>query len=256
MSNDAERVQRRHASLEGRIGIVTGQSGGLGTAIARVLADAGATVYGFNRTISRESSHPGVTQVTIDVTDSQAVGARIREIGDAAGLDFLVNNAGVTVKRRAEEVTADEWRSVQEVNLDAVFTLCQAAYPYLRDSIHVGRIVSIASMAAHLGFSQVVPYAASKAAVGGLTRGLAVEWARDNILVNSISPGWFPSQINQQVLAEDGERERKILARIPLARYGDPEYVGDMTLFLLSDAARYITGQDFAVDGGALAQGF
>lgn len=256
MSTAAQSVQRRLASLEGRVGIVTGQSGGLGTAIARVLADAGATVYGFNRTVRAEADHPGVTQVEIDVTDARAVAARIREIGDAEGLDFLVNNAGATVKRRAEDIAAEQWRSVQQVNVDAVFALCQAAYPYLRASGHVGRIVSIASMAAHLGFSQVVPYAASKAAVGGLTRGLAVEWAGDNILVNSVSPGWFPSQMNQQVLAADPERERKILGRIPLGRYGEPERIGDMTLFLLSDAASYITGQDFAVDGGALAQGF
>lgn len=249
-------VVRRHTSLESRVGIVTGQSGGLGVAISRVLAAAGATVYGFNRTVRPEAVMPGVTQVQVDITDETATARAVREIGDARGIDFLVNNAGVTHKARAESVGTADWRGVQEANVDAAFRLCREAYPFLTNSRTVGRIVTIGSMASHLGFAEVVPYAASKAAVGGMTRGLAVEWARDNILVNTISPGWFPSAMNRSVLTNDPERERRILSRIPLGHYGDPEAIGDMTLFLVSDAARYITGQDFAVDGGTLAQGF
>jgi NAD(P)-dependent dehydrogenase (short-subunit alcohol dehydrogenase family) len=109
-------------------------------------------------------------------------------------------------------------------------------------------------MAAHLGFNGVVPYCVSKSAVLGLMRGLAVEWADDGILVNSIAPGWFPSEMSQKVL--DAERRKKILARMPLHRFGKPEELAAVVVFLLSPAASYITGHDLAVDGGALAFGF
>lgn len=114
--------------------------------------------------------------------------------------------------------------------------------------------MNITSMAAHLGFSEVVPYCSSKGAVLSMTRGLAVEWAQDNILVNSIAPGWFPSEMNRQVMDED--RKNKILSRMPLHKFGDPRDIGAMVCFLVSDEASYITGQDFAVDAGALAYGY
>lgn len=256
MSTPNEALAARLTSLAGRTGIVTGQSGGLGIAISRVLADAGATIYGLNRTVRPEAEHPGVTQVRVDITDAGATAAAVQRIGDAGGIDFVINNAGITVKDRAENISPAQFRSVQTVNVDAMFDLSARAFPFLSASPHVGRIVNIASMAAHLGFSQVVPYAASKAAVGGLTRGLAIEWAQHNVLVNSVSPGWFRTQMNEAVTATDPERTAKILARIPLGHYGEAENIADMVLFLLSDASTYITGQDFAVDGGALAQGF
>lgn len=256
MSAPQHELATRLTSLEGRVGIVTGQSSGLGMAIAEVLADAGAKVYALNRTVREEAAHAGVTQWSVDVTDEAAVAEAVRRVGEADGIDFLVNNAGATVKKRAEDLTTAQWRTVHDVNIDALFTLAREAFPYLSRSEHVGRIVSIASMAAHLGFPEVTPYCASKAAVLGLTRGLAIEWAQDNVLVNSISPGWFPSEMNRSVLEADPDRERRILARIPLGRYGDPQNIADMALFLLSDAARYITAQDFAVDGGALGKGF
>lgn len=109
-------------------------------------------------------------------------------------------------------------------------------------------------MAAHLGFSEVVPYWSTKAAVLGITRGLAVEWVNDNILVNSVAPGWFPSKMSQQVM--DEERKKKILNRMPLHRFGETKDIGAMVLLLLSDGAKYITGQDFAVDGCTLTYGY
>lgn len=244
--------------LEGRTGIITGASSGIGYAIANVLASSGARVYALSRTGAvkpgLEPSVEGVVHVKGDVTDYKEMDTLIRQIAGEDRLDFLINNAGITKKCRAEDFPAEDFEKIMRVNVHSVFRLCQLCYPYLKQSPYKGRILNISSMAAHLGFSEVVPYAVSKAAVCGMTRGLAVEWASDNLCVNSIAPGWFPSEMSAQVMTP--ERKAAILARMPLHSFGDPRDLGEMAKFLLGDGARYITGQDFAVDGGALAYGF
>ncbi|MGE4277648.1 MAG: SDR family NAD(P)-dependent oxidoreductase [Lawsonibacter sp.] len=244
--------------LEGRVGIVTGGSSGIGYAIANTLAQAGATVFALSRTGAVKEglapSAPGVIHVHGDVTDYAEMATLISDIANRHGLDFLVNDAGVTKKCRAETFPMEDFEHILQVNVSSIFRLCQLCYPYLKLSPHKGRIVSISSMAAHLGFSEVVPYCTSKAAVCGMTRGLAVEWANDNLCVNSIAPGWFPSEMSKQVMTP--ERKAAILARMPVHAFGDTRDLGEMAKFLLSDGAQYITGQDFAVDGGALAFGF
>lgn len=242
-------------SLEGRVGIVTGASSGIGLGIAKVLADAGAKIYDLSVSVESEHPHPGVTSIQVDITDTAQVKAIVENIVTEEGkLDFLINNAGITRRQRAEDVDQAFWDKIHAINVDAVFRLAQICYPYLKKSKYVGRIVSIASMASYMGFSEVVPYCSTKSAVRGITRGLAVEWVHDNILVNSVSPGWFPSRMNIQVMDED--RKQKILGKIPLGRFGDVRDIGSMMLYLLSDASAYITGQDFAVDGGAATFGF
>ena len=207
--------------LEGHAGIVTGGSSGIGYAIANTLAQAGAKVYAISRSGAVKSgmapSAEGVIHVRGDVTDGARMAEIIREIGEKEGLDFLVNDAGITQKHRAEVFPMETFEQILSVNVTSVFRLCQLCYPYLSKSAHKGRIVNISSMAAHLGFSEVVPYCTSKAAVCGMTRGLAVEWANDNMCVNSIAPGWFPSEMNRQVMTP--ERKAAILARrcMPLA---------------------------------------
>ena len=231
--------------LDGRVGIVTGGSSGIGYAIADTLAKAGATVYAVSRTGNVKEgmapSEPGVVHVRGDVAA-------------ARGLDFLVNDAGITKKCRVEDFPMEDFARILEVNVTSIFHLCQVCYPYLKKSPHKGRIISISSMAAHLGCSEGVPYCTSKAAVCGMTRGLAVEWANDNLCVNSIAPGWFPSEMSKQVMTP--ERKAAILGRMPVHAFGDTRDLGEMARFLLGDGAKYITGQDFAVDGGALAYGF
>lgn len=246
-------------SLKGITIIVTGASSGLGLDQAITLAECGARVYALSRTgnikTRQEREIPdNLIFKKLDVTDRSEVSAVFKEIGDQHGIDVLVNNAGITKRTRAEHVTAEDWEAIHRVNTDAVFYCCQAAYPYLKKSKHVGRIINISSMASYLGFSEVVPYNSSKSAVLGITRGLAVEWNADNILVNSVSPGWFPSEMNLQVM--DADRKEKILSRMPLHRFGKPIELSAMICFLASPSATYITGQDFSVDGGALAFGY
>ena len=144
---------------------------------------------------------------------------------------------------------------VLQVNVSSVFKLCTLCYPYLRQSPNRGRIVNITSMAAHLGFSEVVPYCTSKGAVLSMTRGLAVEWAQDGINVNSVAPGWFPSEMSRKVM--DEERKQKNTGQNAGALFSvNPRDIGAMVKFLVSDESEYITGQDFAVDGGALSFGY
>ena len=239
--------------------IVTGASRGLGYNMAVMLAECGATVFGLSRsgkakTEDKSEISGNLIFDQLDVTNEQEILLKINEIGNDGGIDVVVNNAGVNLKKRAEIVSRADWEHVIDVNVYGVYNCCKYAFPFLKDSKHTGRVINIASMASHLGFSEVLPYTASKSAVLGLTRGLAVEWAHENILVNSVSPGWFPSELNKHVI--NAEREKKILARMPLHRYGKPEELSPVICFLASPAATYITGQDFSVDGGALAFGF
>lgn len=243
--------------LSGKTGIITGASSGIGLAGAKLLADAGALVYVISRSgrpKDEKDAHANVIHMAGDVCDYRKMEAIVRQIGDKHGIDFLVNNAGATKKCRAEEFADEDFARIMQVNVASVFKLSCLCYPYLKDSAKRGRIINITSMSAHLGFSEVVPYCTSKGAVLSMTRGLAVEWANDNINVNSIAPGWFPSPMFRQVM--DEERREKILARMPLHKFGEPRDIGEMIRFLVKDETAYITGQDFAVDGGALAFGY
>lgn len=245
--------------LKGKRGIVTGASSGLGLEICRILAQAGAKVFALSRSgqvkVELKNALPEtVEHVQADITDYDQIRSIINRLGEDGGIDFLINNAGITVKNLAESFDMADFENIQKVNVDAVFHLCKTCYPYLKEAKGAGRIVCLSSMAAHLGFSEVVPYCTSKAAITGLMRGLAVEWAEENIFVNSVAPGWFPSEMNKQIM--DKGRREKILNRMPLHRFGRPEELAAMVLFLVSPAASYITGQDFALDGGALALGY
>ncbi|MCR5290382.1 MAG: SDR family oxidoreductase [Treponema sp.] len=240
------------------IGIITGASSGIGLGIAKVLAAEGHVVYCISRSGApkdkREEPDEHIIHIKGDICNSNDMKTLVDTIGKKQGIDFLINNAGITIKRRAEEITDEEFERVHRVNVFAPFRMSVLCYPYLKQSPHKGRIINISSMASHLGFELVVPYCSSKGAILSQTRGLAIEWANDNITVNSIAPGWFPSELSKSVM--DDKRKAQILARMPLHAFGDTRDIGAMASFLLSDGAKYITGCDYAVDGGALAFGF
>ncbi|MCG8484056.1 MAG: SDR family oxidoreductase [Clostridia bacterium] len=245
-------------SLENKVGIVTGGSKGIGYEISKVLAEAGATVYSFSRQLPcKDKDQPihNVNYIQTDVCHYDQTQDSIDEIIKKEGqLDFLVNNAGITIKNPAGDFSMNDWESVHKTNVDAVFHLCKTCFPYLKESQTKGRIVNITSMAAHLGFTGVAPYCSSKSAVLGLTKALSVEWAKDNILVNSVAPGWIYTDMTKTV--KDDDRIKKILGRMTLHEFGQARDVAGMVLFLLGSASSYITGQDFAVDGGALSYGY
>ena len=246
-------------SLEGHTGIVTGASRGMGMGIAKVLTDAGARVY--NLDLLPRTEEEAITgfmeDIPVDLTCSSAVSEALQKILSKEGhLDFLINNAGITYKCRAEEFPAERYDKIQELNLKAVFDLSRICYPYLKESPYIGRIVNISSMGAYMGFTGVVPYCISKSGILGLTRGLAEEWKHDNIRVNSIAPGWVLTKMNEEMFAKNPDRKEAALNKSMIHRFGKPQEVGHMALFLLSQASNYLTGQDFAVDGGALSHGF
>ena len=247
-------------SLKGHVGIITGASKGIGLGIAEVLVQAGAKVYNFSRNQHQNNGFDfknNLIDLKVDIQDENAVKAALNEVIAAERqLDFLINNAGISFKKRAEEFPDEEYAKIQKTDLESVFKLCKACFPYLKQSKYVGRIISITSMSAYMGFNGVVPYCMTKSGVTGLTRGLAEEWRNDNILVNSVAPGWFLTHLNKDMFDKNPDRKAAALSKPILPRFGVPQDIGKMMLFLLSQASTYITGHDFPVDGGALAHGF
>jgi NAD(P)-dependent dehydrogenase (short-subunit alcohol dehydrogenase family) len=246
----------KNFSLNGLNGIVTGGSSGIGKSIAITLASAGAEVHVFSRTghfKKDKVDNNRIHHYKIDVTNIIECQVLIEQIGKN-GLDFLVNNAGISEKVNFENLSSEVWEKIEKLNLNTPIFLSKYSFPYLKQSANVGRIINIASMASHLAFNEVSPYTITKTAILGLTRSLAVEWADKNILINSVSPGWIKTDLLEKIV--DEERENKILGRMPLHRYGEPEDIANMVWFLVSPASKYITGQDFAVDGGALCYGY
>ncbi|WP_163712574.1 SDR family NAD(P)-dependent oxidoreductase [Mangrovibacterium lignilyticum] len=246
-------------SLEGLTVVVTGASSGLGLDMAVCMAKLGAKVFALSRTgqskVERMELLPEqIVHLSMDVSDELSVTNRINEIGNQHGIDVLVNNAGVSLRKKAEELTEKEWDKVHNVNSKGIFLCCKHAYPFLKKSTLPGRVINISSMASYMGFSEIIAYNSSKASVLGITRALATEWREDGILVNSVSPGWFPTLLSEQVM--DDDRREKILRKIPMRRFGKPEELSAMICFLASPAATYINGQDFSVDGGALTYGY
>lgn len=247
-------------SLSGKVAVVTGANTGLGQGIALALADAGARICLVGRsapdeTITRINPEGGEPiALTADLSDTSVTESVIADAEAACGrLDILVNNAGIIKRNDAIDFTEDDWDSVMDTNLKTLFFLSQAAAKSMIAGGHGGKIINIASMLSYQGGIRVASYTASKSGVMGLTRLLANEWAKHDINVNAIAPGYFATN-NTAALQADEKRNAEILGRIPVGRWGTPTELGGAAVFLASAAANYVHGITLPVDGGWLAR--
>ena len=241
--------------LGDRVAIVTGASSGLGARFATVLADAGAQVVAAARRLERLEelavTSPGIHPCRCDVTEEserqRLVGVALERFGR---VDVCVNNAGVSSGGPERQATLEAFRNVLRVNLEAVFALSQAVSVPMRDR-GSGSVINISSMFSLVAATPVpeAGYVASKSAVNGLTRELASQWAGDGVRVNAIAPGWFATEMNEKLFADEGAR-RWLARQCPMGRPGRIDELDGVLLFLASDASSYCTGQVIAVDGG------
>jgi len=249
-------------SLAGRVAVVTGGTSGIGLALARGLAEAGADVVPMSRRAEQvdaaaaevEARGRRAVRVTGDVSDRASLEQALERItGELGKVDILVNCAGITKRRPTLEVSDEEWGAILETNLTGTWRACQVFGRPMLDQGY-GRIINIASLASFVGLFEVAAYTASKAGVAGLTHALAVEWGRRGVNVNAIAPGVYRTALNASLL--DGtERGKEFLLRTPLGRFGRTEELSGACVFLASEGASYINGEVLTVDGGFLASG-
>lgn len=246
--------------LSAKIALVTGSSRGLGYILARGIARAGATVVLNSR--HKEALDAAVARLAaegfhssgslFDVTRSEQVAEQVRAIEDRVGpIDILVNNAGIQRRAPIIELSEETWREVLDSNLTGAFLTAQQVGKGMI-ARQRGKIINICSLLSEVGRPTISPYTASKGGLKMLTRAMAVEWARYNIQVNGIGPGYFATEMNK-ALVENAEFDRWLKARTPAGRWGDPEELVGAAVFLASDASSFITGQIIYVDGGVLA---
>jgi 2-deoxy-D-gluconate 3-dehydrogenase len=249
--------------LQEKVAIVTGGNGGIGLGIARGLAQAGATVVVAGRNSAKsaaavkdiEAAGGKASSIEVDVASEVSCKALVAAAVQRHGrLDILVNNAGINIRKQPEDYTLAEWREVLDTNLSSAFVCSQAAYPAMKNA-GGGKIINIGSMMSIFGASFTTPYAASKGGIVQMSRALACAWAKDNIQVNSVLPGWIDTELTQNARRQvDGLHER-VLARTPAGRWGAPGDFGGIAVFLASAASDFVTGTAIPVDGGYSVQG-
>jgi gluconate 5-dehydrogenase len=246
-----------HFDLSGKTALITGASRGLGQEFARTLAGAGADIAITSRTLASLEPFAAdmralgrrVACVELNLREEasihSAVASAIEQLGH---LDILVNNAGCNIRKRAVEVSWEDWNTILDTNLRGTFFVAQAVAKHMIERRY-GRIVNIGSVTCVAGYSGLGPYGASRGGVKQLTMSLAHDWGEYGITVNCLAPGWFKTAQNRALYDDEGWVDY-LCERIPLGRPGTPEDLAGALLLLASDASQYITGQTLLVDGG------
>ena len=260
-------MQASPFDLTGKVALITGGNGGIGLAIAKGFAEAGASVAIADRNADNASdamatlakacgaNNSRAISLIADVTDKAAVAAMVAAtLKDFGRIDILVNNAGISLSGPPEDMSLENWQTVIDVNLTAPFVCAQAVHPAMKRQ-GGGKIINIASVLANLATGNAPNYAASKGGVLQLTRSLAVAWAPDNIQVNAILPGWIDTDMTKRARDIRPELHDRIMARVPAARWGTPDDLAGAAVFLASRASDFVTGAAHTVDGGFTAMG-
>ena len=244
--------------LTGKVAVITGGNGGIGLGIAMGLAGAGANIVIAARSVEKTAQALedirtlGVEAhgITVDVTQEQAIQRMVTSTIDHMGrLDILVNNSGIAVRAQPQELTSAQWDSVVDVNLRGAFLASKEAYAQMVKA-GGGKVINVGSMYSIFGSDWGSPYAASKGGLVQLTKSLAVAWAKDNIQVNAVLPGWIVTDLTRGIQDADPNRYDNISRRIPTGRWGEPSELAGAAVFLASTASDYVTGATLAVDGG------
>ena len=249
--------------MAGKVAIVTGGNGGIGLGMARGLASNGATVVVAGRNAEKTATAVRQLQglgaiasgVRVDVRDEASVNAMVADaLGRYGRLDVLVNNAGINIRKPPHELSLAEWHEVLETNLTSAFIASHAAYPHMKSN-GGGKIVNIGSMMSIFGAAFAPAYAASKGGIVQFTKVCANAWAKDNIQVNAVLPGWIDTDLTRRGRAEIQGLDERVLARTPAGRWGVPDDLAGIAVFLCSAASDFVTGTAIPVDGGYAING-
>lgn len=244
--------------LSGKVALVTGGNGGIGLGMSRGLARAGATVVLAGRDAAKSAAAvQGLTNdgwkadaLEADVTDESQVAQLFQQLMLRHGrLDIVVNSAGTNIRKAAHELSLDEWHNVMDTNLTGTFLCCRAARVLMQEA-GGGKIINIGSMMSIFGASYAPAYGASKGGVVQFTRSIAIAWATDNIQANAVLPGWIDTDLTRRAREQVPGLYERVLGRTPAGRWGAPDDLAGIAVFLASSASDFITGTAIPVDGG------